>query len=294
MVELHTGRVEAAHGRYFRIKEGEVITDCVTRGKKGGVACGDHVEFNLTHSGSGVIERVLPRNNLLYRSDEMRTKLIAANVDQVLVVVAAVPMFREELLIRCILACEVEDIPVRIILNKIDLPESAALEAYLQHYVALGYPLVPVSALGDLSTLEAAMAGKTSVFVGASGMGKSSLLNRLVPEANAAVGEISIALDAGKHTTTHAQLHALPRGGDIIDSPGMQEFGLQHLDMDTLMAAFPEIRQRKGECRFYNCQHLKEPSCAVRNALETGDISAVRMRVYESLAMQIAKRASGR
>ena len=294
MTDLHTGRVVAAHGRYFRIKEGDVVTDCVTRGKKGGVACGDNVEFNLTHTGSGVIERVLPRNNLLYRSDEMRTKLIAANVDQVLVVVAAVPMFREELLIRCILACEIEDIPVRIVLNKIDLPESAALEAYLQYYVELGYPLLPVSALGDLSILEATMAAKTSVFVGASGMGKSSLLNRLVPDAHAAVGEISVALDAGKHTTTHAQLHALPAGGDIIDSPGMQEFGLQHLDMDTLMAAFPEMRQRKGDCRFYNCQHLKEPNCAVRIALEAGEISPVRMRVYQSLATQIANQPPGR
>jgi ribosome biogenesis GTPase len=281
------GRVVAAHGRHFLVESGEThgntVTKCVTRGKKGGVACGDRVRFTLTHPGSGVIEEIEPRDNLLYRSDEFRSKLIAANVDQVLVVVAAVPLFREELLVRCLVACESADIPARIVLNKTDLPETAALGEYLHAYEALGYPVSKVSALGDLGSLEADLADKTNLLVGASGMGKSSLLNRLVPEANAAVGEISLALDAGRHTTTHARLYALANGGALIDSPGMQEFGLKHLNPNELMAAFPEIRERLGQCRFHNCRHLKEPGCAVLTAAEAGAILPSRLRVYHSL-----------
>ncbi|MEW5768982.1 MAG: ribosome small subunit-dependent GTPase A [Pseudomonadota bacterium] len=280
---MPTGRVIAAHGRHFLVDDGASVTECVTRGKKGGVACGDRVRFSHTHQDSGVIEAVEPRHNLLYRSDEFRSKLIAANVDQVLVVVAAVPLFREELLIRCLVACEAADIPAHIVLNKIDLPETAALAGHLKHYEALGYPVTRVSALGDLGALEADLAGRTSVLVGASGMGKSSLLNRLVPEANAAVGEISVALDAGRHTTTHARLYPLANGGALIDSPGMQEFGLRHLNQHELMGAFPEIRERLGQCRFHNCRHLKEPGCAVLAAAEAGEILPSRLRVYHSL-----------
>lgn len=279
----HTGRVIAAHGRHFLVDDGESVTECVTRGKKGGVACGDRVRFNLTHAGSGVIEEVEDRDNLLYRSDEFRSKLIAANVDQVLVVVAAVPLFREELLIRCLVACESSDIPAHIVLNKTDLPDTAALADYLKAYEALGYTVLKVSALGDLGSLEADLKGKTSVLVGASGMGKSSLLNRLVPEANATVGEISLALDAGRHTTTHARLYTLANGGTLIDSPGMQDFGLKHLNQHELMAAFPEIRSRLGQCRFHNCRHLKEPGCAVLAAAQGGEILPSRLRAYHSL-----------
>lgn len=278
-----SGRIVAAHGRHFLVDDGHRVTECVMRGKKGGVACGDRVSFCLTHPGSGVIERVDERDNLLYRSDEFRSKLIAANLDQALIVVAAVPLFREELLIRCLVACESADIPAHIVLNKTDLPETAALAVYLQAYSRLGYAVSAVCAQGDLGDLHTVLADKTSVLVGASGMGKSSLLNRLVPEADAAVGEISIALDAGRHTTTHARLYALPGGGAVIDSPGMQEFGLQHLRQDALMAAFPEIRARLGQCRFHNCRHLKEPGCAVLTAAASGEILGPRLRVYHAL-----------
>ncbi len=281
------GRVVATHGRRFIVEAEDGIVECVTRGKKGGVACGDAVTITITQPGAGVIERVEERRNLLYRSDAMREKLLAANLDQALIVVAAVPLFREELLIRCLVACEAADIPARIVLNKIDLPETARLADYLRAYEAIGYPVLPVSAVGDIAPLEAELAGRVSILVGASGMGKSSLLNRLVPEAHAVVGAISAALDAGRHTTTHSRLHELPGGGALIDSPGMQEFGLLHLDAAGLMDAFPELRQRAGACRFYNCRHIHEPGCAVRDAAESGAMLLGRYRAYLNLLAEI-------
>lgn len=285
---MPAGRVVAAHGRHFHVESLEGVVECVMRGKKGGIACGDRVAFQPIPSGGGVIEKVEARDNLLYRSDEMRSKLIAANLDLAVVVTAAVPYFREELLIRCLVSCETADIPVLILLNKTDLAETAALAKHLAAYGALGYDLLAVSAMGDLAALEARLRGRTSVLVGGSGMGKSTLLNRLVPDAHAATGEISESLDAGRHTTTHARMYRLPSGGQLIDSPGMQEFGLQHLDAAALMAAFPEIRARVGQCRFYNCRHLKEPGCAVREAAETGAMLPVRYKVYQSLLGQLA------
>ena len=287
---MNSGRVVAAHGRRFLIDDGENIVECVTRGRKSDIVCGDRVDFNLTHVDNGVIENVAPRRNLLYRSDEFRSKLIAANLDQAVVVVAAVPYFREELLIRCLVACESADIPVLIVLNKADLPETQALHRHLETYARLGYPQITVSARGDLTELQTLLGGKTSVLVGASGVGKSTLLNHLIPDAGAATGEISLALDAGKHTTTQARLYHLPTagGGDLIDSPGMQEFGLQHLTAAALMDAFPEIRGRAGQCRFYNCRHLKEPGCAVLAAVQAGDMLPNRLRVYQSLIGQLS------
>jgi len=292
---LKTGRVVAAHGRRFLIEAGDNVIECVTRGRKSDIVCGDQVVFDMTDANKGVIEKVEARSNLLYRSDEFRSKLIAANLDLAVVVVAAVPYFREELLIRCLVACESADIPVLIALNKSDLPETVALHQHLEHYVQLGYPQITVSAHGDLTELQTHLTGKTSVLVGASGVGKSTLLNALAPEANAATGEISLALDAGKHTTTNARLFHLPsngqngdnHAGDLIDSPGMQEFGLTHLSQAALMHAFPEIRNRAGECRFYNCRHLKEPGCAILAAAQAGDILPNRLRVYQSLIGQI-------
>lgn len=288
------GRVVAVHGRHFLVEDDTGICECVTRGKKGGVACGDQVTFEITSAGKGVIESIEPRRNLLYRSDEFRSKLLAANIDQAAIVVAAVPAFNEELLIRCLVACEVAEIPALIVLNKADLPETEALARALAPYAELGYPLLLVSAKENVAPLEQRLTDLTTVFVGASGVGKSTLLNRLVPDANATTGEISQALDAGKHTTTHARLFHLPAsGGALIDSPGMQEFGLKHLDLASLMAAFPEIHSRHGQCRFYNCRHLKEPGCAVLEAAKDGTIMASRIKVYHWLLAGLVKTNQG-
>ncbi len=282
----HTGRVVAIHGTRFAVEAGGTLYECVTRGKKGGVACNDRVEFSATGPSEGVIQGILPRANLLYRSDQFRSKLLAANVDQALLVTAAVPTPREELLNRCLIAAEAAGIPAVIVVNKADLPQTAAYLERLAPYSGLGYALLPVSARQDVSPLLPLLAGKTSLLVGASGMGKSTLVNALHPEALAATAEVSEALNAGRHTTTHTRLYRLSSGGELIDSPGMQEFGLRHLNLAELQQAFPEFRRLAGHCRFHNCRHLKEPDCAVLAAVQEGKISRERWRVYQSLVRE--------
>ncbi|NTV95714.1 MAG: ribosome small subunit-dependent GTPase A [Thiobacillus sp.] len=286
------GRIVAVHGRHFLVETADGRYDCVTRGKKGGIACGDRVEIKLTSHDAGVIEKNLPRDNLLYRSDRFHTKLLAANVDQVFVVTAAVPTPDPGLLDRCLIACEAAGIPALIVVNKTDLPETAAWLDKLQAYAAMGYPLLALAAKQDIAPLAERLANRTSILVGASGVGKSTLINALVPEAEIATQEVSEALDTGKHTTTHTRLYRLPGGGALIDSPGMQEFALGHLDQADLQAAFPEFRPLIGQCRFYNCRHLKEPNCAILAAVADGRIQRHRWRAYETLCRELDSAAN--
>jgi len=283
MTQQLTGRVTAVYGRHYRVDTPAGVLECVTRGKKGGIACNDRVTCRATGAGGGVIETTLPRDNLLYRSDQFRSKLLAANVDQVFIVTAATPSPDPDLLNRCLVAAEAADIPARIVVNKTDLAETGTLLERLAGLEALGYPVIPLSAKQDAGPLRTWLAGKTSILVGASGVGKSTLINALVPEAAVATREVSESLDTGKHTTTHTRLYPLPEGGSLIDSPGMQEFGLGHLDLAALQHAFPEFRPLAGRCRFHNCRHLQEPNCAVLAAVEAGEIARTRWQSYRKL-----------
>ncbi|HEU5282471.1 MAG TPA: ribosome small subunit-dependent GTPase A [Burkholderiales bacterium] len=289
---LLPGRVVAAHGRHYLVElaDGSEIA-CFPRGKKSLIACGDRVAVLSTAKGQGVIEAVDPRRSLLYRSDQHREKLIAANVTQMIAVLAAVPSFYEELLIRCLAAAEHQGIRALIVLNKFDLvEESARARAALEPYRALGYEVLPLIAKREVAPLRAHLQGHTSVLVGQSGMGKSTIVNALVPGAAAAVSDISAALDSGRHTTTHARLYRLDAHSALIDSPGLQEFGLGHVPLRELDRTFVEFRPLLGSCRFNDCLHRGEPDCAVAAAAERGEIRSQRLTVYRRLVEE-AQRA---
>jgi ribosome biogenesis GTPase len=277
-----TGTLTAAFGRQYEVRTdgGETLL-CVPRGKKSLFACGDRVQLAPTGPGQGVIEKLLERQSLLYRSDAWRQKLIAANATQVAMVVATEPSFSDEFISRCLCAAESQHLKVLIVLNKADIPASLPqARALLAPFVEMGYPVLELSALGDVAPLRARLIGETSLLVGQSGMGKSTLTNALIPEACAQTREISEVLDTGKHTTTFARLYDLPEGGGIIDSPGMQTFGLVHLDIPALEASFVEFRPHLGNCRFRDCHHDAEPGCALHAAVDAGQITARRLQQY--------------
>ena len=279
---LQTGLIVASHGRHCMVEtpDGERVI-CHPRGKKLAVVVGDRVRWQPSQD-EGTIERIEPRRNLLYRQDEVRTKSFAANLDQVLILVAAEPEFSEHQLARALIACEAEHIEPLIVLNKADLTAAFARAwQRLAPYRAMGYAVLPMAALPNegkvpdgcsLDDVMARLQGRTTLILGPSGAGKSTLINRAVPGASALTGEISHALNSGKHTTTTTTWYWLDpeRTGALIDSPGFQEFGLRHIDPMQLAAYMPDLKPHVAACKFYNCTHLHEPGCGVRAAV-SGD-----------------------
>ncbi len=273
------GIVTAAFGRHYEVTLPDgILANGIPKGKKSPFACGDAVTLGPLHDSEAQILGHAPRRSLLYRSDQWKQKLIAANATQVVLVVATEPGFSDELISRATVAAVHEHMRVVIVLNKGDLSAGrAAARAQLAPFVAMGIPLVEISAHQDATPLLPWLAGEVSVLVGQSGMGKSTLVNALVPEAGAATREISAALDSGKHTTTHARLYDLPDGGKLIDSPGLQEFGLAHLTRGEIELGFAEFVAHLGRCRFRDCRHENEPDCAIKAAIAAGKIHPRRL-----------------
>lgn len=284
MTDIVEGLVIASYGRHYQVELGDKVYESVTRGRQSNVACGDKVKLKLTSANQGVIETVQPRTSLLHRSVAHRSKLIAANVDLAVIVVSPVPSYYDLLVNRCLIAAEAAGIDALICLNKSDLGKRAE-SAYqqLSTYIKLGCPVVRVSAHHDIAALRPYLSNKISVFVGQSGMGKSSLINALIPEAHLVTGEISTALDSGKHTTTSARMYRLDENSRLIDSPGMQAFGLNHVHADQLDQLFIEFRPYIGQCKYNNCRHTHEPNCAVLAANQAGEISKARLLAYQEI-----------
>jgi ribosome biogenesis GTPase len=274
---------------------------------------GDRVRWQAA-ADEGTIESVLARKNLFYRRDEVRTKSFAANLDQVLILLAAEPEFSETQLSRALIAAEAEHIKPLIVLNKSDLGE-AFQQAWhrLAAYRHMGYVVLPLElksankANPSLRELMSQMHDKTTLILGPSGAGKSTLVNALVPNARALTGEISQALNSGKHTTTSTSLYwvgdrpdlsdSALRGTAIIDSPGFQEFGLQHIPQNQLASCMPDLKQHVQNCKFYNCTHLHEPGCGVLSALQkeeaidllASEVSPRRHRIYAQLFEELGQ-----
>ena len=287
---LQQGQVIASYGKRYgvELKDGTHIS-CVTRGKKNDLACGDQVEVKMTDTLEGVVENLHPRTNLLFRSNAYKTKTLASNVTQVIIVLATTPSFYEALLNRCLIAAEAAGIKAVIVLNKSDLADNSEAMKLLKVYQDLGYQVQSLSAKQDINPLKQWLSGQVSVLVGQSGMGKSTIVNALLPESAVRTQEVSEVLDSGKHTTTAAHLYHLDATSDLIDSPGLQEFGLNHLSIEQLERAFIEFRPYLGKCRFNNCKHIHEPDCTIIGATEVGKISPVRLAYYQGLTQEIGK-----
>ncbi len=277
------GLIVAAYGKRYNVElpDGRILS-CVTRGKKVDNAAGDRVTVTLTADKEGVIEKTAARNTLLYRSNAFKSKILAANVTQILIVLATQPSFYEDLLNRCLVAAEAAGIRAVIILNKCDLPNPQAMQKLAQ-YAALGYHTLQLNAKASVDSLKPLLSGHTSVLVGQSGMGKSTIINSLLPEARSKTQEISATLDSGKHTTTATHLYHLDSDSAIIDSPGLQEFGLYHIEEADLEYAFVEFRPLIGHCKFNNCTHTHEPECAILDAFKNGQIAPERLQIFQQI-----------
>ena len=305
MAGTQPGLVVAGFGRHVLVEtDSGARVICHPRGKKSQALVGDHVRW-LPSEDEGTIEKVEERSNVFYRQDEMRTKSFAANLDQVLILMAAEPEFSESQLTRALIAAEAEGITPIIALNKSDLAEPFGRAwAKLAPYRTMGYKMLPlaIKPKTELATNESQKAelmellhGKKTLVLGPSGAGKSSLTNLLVPQAKVLTAEISQALNSGKHTTTSTTLYWVDeaRTTALIDSPGFQEFGLNHIQPTQLATLMPDLKKHAQDCRFYNCTHLHEPGCGVIGEVNStsgnSSISAARYRLYSELFEELSQ-----
>lgn len=294
---LIQAEVIASHGRHFMAQdESKKLWQVFGKGKKREVAVGDQLLIEPSGDNQAWVSQILERRNLVYRSDAIRSKLFASNLDGVLLVLAASPPYSGELLGRTLVACSNANVPLQIVFNKLDLilhddelmqPLNEELEQWTAGEIPIHWVSLTEGKKQAQEELIDVLANKTTLILGQSGMGKSTLINLLIPEAQAATNEISMALNAGKHTTTHTQMHSGPCGLRLIDSPGFQAFGLNHLEFGDLLHAFPEIEEHGKTCRFDDCKHINEPQCAVKDAIKTGEISEIRYEFFQMMCEEI-------
>lgn len=257
------------------------------------IAVGDVVDFELEpDQETGVINHLLPRKNYIIRKSINLSKqgqIIAANLDQALLVVTlASPRTSLGFIDRFLVTAEAYDIPAKLIFNKLDLFSGQGLEILAEYkaiYENIGYPCYDVSALEgtNIDVIQDLLKDKTTLFSGHSGVGKSSLINALLPQLDLRTNEVSDWSDKGMHTTTFAEMFELPQGGFIIDTPGIRELGIVDIEKHELGRYFPEMRSRMQDCRFNNCRHINEPGCAVLEALENEEIELSRYESYLSI-----------
>lgn len=285
--ETRKGQVITRHGQNLVIKtETGDLKHCLFRQNLGHLVCGDQVLWQNTDDESGVVTAILPRHSVLSRPDYSgRDKPIAANISLLAIVMAPRPAPTGYLLDQYLAAAEIGHMDALIVVNKVDLlisQDKGDFFAPFSTYEEVGYKVIAVSAKTDhgLDPLVAALNGQTSILVGQSGVGKSSLINALVPNQETQVGALSKTDRHGRHTTSSTTLFHLPTGGEIIDSPGVRSFRLGAIDKATLESGFKEFRPYLGQCRFSNCEHQSEPGCALVRAVEEGTISQQRLDTF--------------
>lgn len=287
--------VEDTQGKVYR---------CNLRRTLSSVVVGDYVVWrqgNQQLQGiSGVIEAVKPRRTEITRPDYYDgLKPIAANIDRIIIVSSVLPTLSFNIIDRYLVVCENANIPAVIVVNKVDLLSDKArssIEQQLKIYQDIGYQILMISAKTgeNIAQLSALFKQGTSIFVGQSGVGKSSLINQILPEVNAEVGEISDISGLGQHTTTSSRLYHLEQGGCLIDSPGIREFGLWHLSAQQITQGYREFQCVLGTCKFRDCKHQSDPGCALREAVEQGKISQLRFDNYHRLITSLKETKSQR
>ncbi len=291
---LQSGTVVGRFGKHADVEDASgQVARCHIRRTIESVVCGDHVLFDAPDEQqegvSGVIEIVKDRQSVLTRPDFYDgVKPIAANIDQIIIVSAVMPSLSLNIIDRYIVACEDIGITPVIVLNKVELMDEETLSETRQQladYESLGYAVYFTSCKTQqgIETLNGILKDKVSIFVGQSGVGKSSIINQVLPDAQELVGAISDNSGLGQHTTTAAKLLHLPAGGDLIDSPGVREFGLWHLPVERVTWGFIEFRDFLGGCKFRDCKHLNDPGCLIREATEAGKISPARYASYHKI-----------
>ena len=260
------------------LDNGEVFQS-VSRQNIGFSVAGDQVLFQKTIKGEGIVTAIYPRKTELKRQD----RLIAANINQLWLIVAIEPHYQFELIDRYLVIAEDSNLPINIVVNKIELSKkNEQLESDFAHYKKLGYDVhfLSVKKEKNLQEFKNKLINKSHIFLGQSGVGKSSLINSLIPDLELRVNEISSKSKLGKHTTTNTTIYHIPSGGDLIDSPGIREFQLDNLTEKQIVNGFREFKLLSGKCRFRNCHHINEPGCVVKEAVELGVINPNRYKSY--------------